>query len=46
MKSTFKEMRSYLLRNGYNIDTEAEVEKPRKKSVSFSNFDEHYYVYY
>lgn len=30
-------------RGGYDIDVEVEEVKPRKKSVSFSNFDKHYY---
>lgn len=33
-------------RGGYDIDVEVEETKPRKKSVSFSNFDKHYYGYY
>lgn len=33
-------------RGGYDIDVEVEEVKPRKKSVSFSNFDKHYYGYY
>ena len=33
-------------RDGYDIDVEVEEVKPKKKSVSFSNFDKHYYGYH
>lgn len=33
-------------RDGCDIDVEVDEVNPRKKSVSFSNFDKHYYGYY